>query len=269
MLVKGLPSVKALGTQCNIGTIIIAGLISKSLKTAEKFSLLRNISLDIVCIQETHCSTPSLQARFSQLLSSYSTFWTKHCGILIKNKSFSPRNFRTFYDQRAIAVDITWNSLTITILSVYAPTVTKDRQNFFNHLALEKFEFPVIAAGDFNCWLNASFDRKPFLNKLPIGNQELQALLTCQDWMDSVSACQASYLPMTRFNKAGNQVTSASRIDYIYMSSSIHHLLTNFTVTPTSLSDHCIVTCSIQQPTSSIISSWTKILPNTISTSLS
>ena len=51
------------------------------------------------------------------------------------------------------------------------------------------------------------------------------------------------------------------------MSSSIHHLLTNFTVTPTSLSDHCIVTCSIQQPTSSKISSWTKILPNTISTS--
>ena len=85
--------------------------------------------------------------------------------------------------------------------------------------------------------------------------------------MDSVSACQASYLPMTRFNKAGNQVTSASRINYINMSSSIHHLYTNFMVTPTSLSDHCIVTCSIQQPTSSKISSWTKILPNTISIS--
>ena len=186
---------------------------------------------------------------------------------LNQKKSFSPRNFWTFYNQRAIAVDITWNSLTITIISVYAPTVTEDCKKNFNHSALEKFEIPVIAAEDFNCWLNASFDRKPFLNKLPIGNQELQALLTCQDWMDSVSACQASYLHMTLFNKARNQVTSASRIDYIYMSSSIHQLLTNFKVTPTSLLDHCIVTCSIQQPTSSKILSWTKILSNTISTS--
>ena len=38
-------------------------------------------------------------------------------------------------------------------------------------------------------------------------------------------------------------------------------------VTPNSLSDHCIVTCSIQQPTSSKLSFWTKIFPNAISTS--
>lgn len=216
-------------------------------------------------VQESHCTSPSLKTIFSQKLKPHLSFWTKHCGIIIKNSSLSPSNFTTYLEERVCSVNIIWGDNPITVLSLYAPTVCRDRQDLFESFSSLSFPNPIILAGDFNCWLNKSTDHIPHHTILPVGAKELQELLTCHDLMDSVSACQDRYLPMSRFHKSGNQVISSSRLDYIFVSSSIFSLLYNHYTDIFSASDHRVVSASLKTPAISSAPPWLKILPSSVS----
>ena len=63
-------------------------------------------------------------------LYPYRTFWSKYCGLIIKNKSFHVNNFQTHLEGRVISLDIALPTHNITVVCTYAPNNPSDRVAF-------------------------------------------------------------------------------------------------------------------------------------------
>jgi exonuclease III len=100
--------------------------------------------LDILCLQETHATTATIQERLDIQLHAKQSIWTQHCGIVSRNSSI---NFESLYvspDHRTIVCQVSHNNNlfpTFTIMNIYAPASYKQRYTFYVQLIqLEYFQ---------------------------------------------------------------------------------------------------------------------------------
>lgn len=128
------------------------------------------------------------------------------------------------------------------MINVYSPSGSGhriDREHFFReelniHLTRAS---DIILAGDFNCVLHSKDQRGPSLNK----SVALQDLVTGLRLTDMWEYIHHDYVEFT-FHRG----TSASRIDRIYVTPSLHVAINNINVIPVSFSDHHTVCCTLQ-----------------------
>ena len=185
------------------------GLITESHINAIKISHLQRLPLDVLFLQETHISSPSLELKFKQTFSQFYLCWNSNCGIIVKNPSLLPTNPQSLLNNRILVLDITWNSLTFPLVCVYAPAQNSSVKSvFFNECTnLPLFSSDSIWAGDFNCWLNPFTDHIPNTYRPPHGHMEFRQLQSWYGLMDSALAYQDCYPPMAQHNYVGGQVS--------------------------------------------------------------
>ncbi|RHZ13763.1 hypothetical protein DYB31_007897, partial [Aphanomyces astaci] len=231
--------------------------------------------LDIICIQETHVSSPA-QAR--QLTESWTRLWgltnTPHpiaFWTVTANSTNGVAILLNPYSQLAFTQDNTGHttpgryiqihSPSLTVASLYAPsTNSRDRQEFFHHLAtLTPPTTPFLVGGDFNCVSHPRWDRQHTNPKRP-PNPEcdgLETWLTRQYLHDSIwqtrrppktSADAQSFLQASA-TCIRPQSKSISRIDRIYVSESLRNTVKAVTTHPPGQrSDHNAVCLLIGSP---------------------
>ena len=90
-----------------------------------------------------------------------------------------------------------------------------------------------------------------------------------QSWyglMDSALAYQDRYPPMTRHNYVGGQVSSSSRIDYIFLTLSLNSFVSSSYTELFPNSDHLLLVTILKLPSSDQSApKWLKILPCNVS----
>ena len=244
------------------------GLITESHINAIKISHLQRLPLDVLFLQETHISSPSLELKFKQTFSQFYSCWNSNCGIIVKNPSLLPTNPQSLLNNRILVLDITWNSLTFPLVCVYAPAQNSSVKSvFFNECTnLPLFSPDSIWAGDFNCWLNPFTDHIPNTYRPPHGHMEFRQLQSWYGLMDSALAYQDRYPPMTRHNYVGGQVSSSSRIDYIFLTLSLNSFVSSSYTELFPNSDHLLLVTILKLPSSDQSApKWLKILPCNVS----
>ena len=250
------------------GTINVQGLITGSQTNVNKIGYLLRLPLDVLFLQETHISTPQLQLKFKQLFSQHFSVWNKHCGIIVKNASLLPSNPKSFLNDRVLSLSILWNSSPLSLFCVYAPaSCSAEKLEFFEQCCSISPNGPeMLWAGDFNCWLNPLTDHIPNTTRPPHGHMEFGQFQSWYGLMDSALTYQDSYPPMTRHQYVGGQVSSSSRIDYIFLTSSLNYMVASSSVEIFPHSDHNLLTTFLSSgPASSSSHSWKKILPCNVS----
>ena len=244
------------------------GLITESQINATKISYLQQLPLDVLFLQETHVSSPSLEQKFKQTFSQFYSCWNSNCGILVKNSSLLPTNPKSFLNNRILTLEITWNSLNIPLVCVYAPSQNNSNKSLFFEECME-LHLSIndsIWAGDFNCWLNPLTDHIPNTYLPPHGHMEFWQLQSWYGLMDSALTCQDRYPPMTQHNYVGGQVSSSSRIDFIFLTPSLNSLVTKSFTELFPNSDHYLLISTLVTPSSeNAPSTWLKILPCNVS----
>lgn len=244
------------------------GLITGSSTNVNKIGYLLRLPLDVLLLQETHTSTPQLQLKFKQLFSQYFSVWNSHCGIIVKNSSLSPANPQSFLNNRVLSISLNWNSENISVFCVYAPaSCSSEKLLFFEQCtSITSTNSEMIWAGDFNCWTNPLTDHIPNTSRPPHGHMEFGQLQSWYGLMDSALTCQDRYPPMTRHHSVGGQVSSSSRIDYIFLTSILNSLTTSSSTEIFPHSDHSLlITVLSGNSCLSSEQSWKKILPCNVS----
>lgn len=138
---------------------------SQSPQTQKEYiRYLRLLNFNILCLQETHASTPSIIDSFNILFQPTQSSWTKHVGII---------SFSAEYDINIIDTSLSFASDRFQlcrvehpqqlyepffILNIYAPANSAtERHQFFQHLTIMLQEYRttisfdrLIISGDFN-----------------------------------------------------------------------------------------------------------------------
>ena len=140
------------------------------------------------------------------------------------------------------------NNHIFTLLNIYAPNSPKERPPFFKSLLnlLPQNPGNFILSGDFNMVEDIHRDRRGVTptNQHLSGILELQKLTKTTDSMD-VWTILTSGSPGYTWNSA--DFTISSRLDRLYVNSALLHSVQNIKIFETSLSDHKILSISIQQ----------------------
>ncbi|KAI8373809.1 Endonuclease/exonuclease/phosphatase, partial [Blakeslea trispora] len=229
-------------------TINIATLNCRGLPKANDFQrlrlfirFLRSLNIDILCLQETHATTPALRAQFDMLFNTTSSIWTPHCGIVslqqslivTEHSSITEPEGRFIYAQLFSHIDPTTPIL--SILNIYAPA-NHSRKAFYQRVSdnqdlmsdLRDDRLPTFILGDFN------FDVSQHST---ITNQWLQLLDLhyCDCFMEE---------PRVTYHSAGRR----TRIDFLFCSTRHHHSIKAFSqqfISPT-WTDHDLLAVTFQ-----------------------
>lgn len=109
---------------------------------------LRTLNCDILCLQETHASTESLQKLLNNQFQIYDSIWTSHCGIIIFNPNLCMLPTFITIDQRAISCTISHTQSLFaptTLINIYAPASYQPRRLFFDSLLkLPQFQLETM-----------------------------------------------------------------------------------------------------------------------------
>ena len=147
-----------------IASLNVRGLIS-DLKRRKIFLWFEKQDIDLILIQETHCSLKNIEKirKDWEGLSYWDLTDSHHSrgvGILIKNNLKAEIiNTRNRNDGRAILLNMNINDTIITIVSIYAPNGENERCSYFRKLTPWITEHALsmdntILGGDFNVCLN-------------------------------------------------------------------------------------------------------------------
>ncbi len=235
----------------NVTTINVRGL-NNPIKRQTLFQWLKAKPFNIICLQETYCTTESVQ--------SISDSWdgaSYHCttnsshsrgvSILISN-AFEHKliNKHECPDGRCLLINIEHSGQTYTIANLYSPTDVTSRKHF---LTLSKKWIRdrsenincLIVCGDFNCSL-ASIDRK--VQNSDASRPIFRDFLAYLDLNDAFRISNINKVAYTYSNKTGS---IQSRIDYVLMT----HYLTDkikkcYILKPPKVPDHHAVVCHLR-----------------------
>lgn len=243
----------------NLGTLNVAGLLSPS--SHDKFLVLQQKSLDILALQEAHCPNIHTSNSWSQFFYPKLSYWTHYTALII-NPILQPTNFRTFFNDRIMCIDIVWDNKPITILNIYAPNIVTDRISLFEKIHTIPRLDSFILLGDFNQIINPYTDKFPTPTTIPQGSNPLQLTLSYMSAIDIFSPKDFNINNMSRFTIRNNHLKSASRIDYIFASYDLSALATDKNTSQTHISDHKLVSATLNKSIyKSNNSKWKKLLP--------
>lgn len=246
-----------------IGTINIRGLKTSLSQKNSKFNSLRNLDLDILLIQETHC-TPNLINNYTTQFLPHKSYWSYNCGIVIFNnintEKLYPNNFTTLIDSHLISVDINYNDITYTLASIYIPQTHTKKRIALDELLKIEFKNPLIIGGDFNCYTNPLIDRHPIINKPIMGHLTFSEFIMNNHLIDT-SKHLYKEPSHSRYNIVNNVRLSSTRIDYIFVHNSLIHLINSSKSEIIQTTDHNLITTLLKNSTKPELK-LPKILPH-------
>ena len=218
--------------------------LQNTMKRKAMFNHLRN-KCDILCIQETHCST------------EYETYWKNEWGgkAFWSNKDTKSRGvailispkcnievIKTFQDKngRVIGLQYKENEELFALVNIYAPN--DDDPNFFLEVfkLFEEHEGKRIIIGDFNVALNCKLDREPATSK---NNEKARNVIDqyMQDtFLEDVWRCRNPSQRTFTWCKM-NPKLIGSRLDNILIETSFTAWVEDCKIIPGFKSDHSAV----------------------------
>ena len=148
-----------------IATLNIKGL-RDSLKRSAFFVWLTNSAFDIVCLQETHCTSQAeldSWVQTSPYIAHGSFFSSRSAGVAIlikRSLSCVVQAVKSHPNGRLLSIDLQLGDKSFSVTSVYAFNHNPDRDDFLLHL--QHFLDPSkdnLVLGDFNTVFNQNLDR--------------------------------------------------------------------------------------------------------------
>jgi hypothetical protein len=146
-------------SSCSIVTLNVRSLRDPTKRRAV-YTFLRHLSVDIICLQETH--TPAEEAAFWTQQWQGPAVWTEHTGILVASQH-TLTSHSISEQGRVLQADTTIKGCRLTIANIYAPAQRTPRRAFFNRLAGAPFDPAHIhfIASDWNAYPDPEVDRDP------------------------------------------------------------------------------------------------------------
>ena len=154
------------------------------------FQWCKKQKIDIVCLQETHCS--------NDVIDLWSKEWGSKC--IWNNGTSSSRgvamlfskNFNLKYEEvykdvngRILICSVTFSeSYKFSLANVYLPNSGVERKEFLLNFTHMKPENKNCLVGDFNCILSKTLDRRPEPLREDAGTCELKSFLEKNDLID-------------------------------------------------------------------------------------
>ena len=225
------------------------------------FSWLSCFCPTIVCLQETHSTS---QAEFSkwiadetnhnnnktnyQVLSSPGTTRSRGVAVLY-HPSLVVLHSSSDSQGRLQVVHFSYQSTPFQLVNIYGPNQKKPGLEFFNSiLPFVDLTLPTLVCGDFNTVVDPNIDRTGCNPKSPWAYNWPHTLATLTSDMDIIDIWRMRH-PTERsytWSRAGGQV--ASRLDMIWISSSLVPFVREVSILPYFRSDHSYVYLSFSLP---------------------
>ena len=236
----------------NIVTVNVNGLGGKN-KRLQTFTYLKSLKADVICIQETHGHNPVTVNQWTTEWGG-AAFWScgtsVSCGtaiLLPPSSDLRISEVKTDNDGRLVSIVATSNNHQINIVSIYAPTDTVERRNFFEHLHL--YTTPAnntVFAGDFNCISNIALDKtggNPTRGSAGSDNLHTQTLA-----LGITDIFRYHFPNKKEFTWHNADYSIGTRLDRIYAKPST--TLPNPKILYCPFSDHCAFSIHIKVPNS-------------------
>ena len=211
------------------------------------------LSPELVLVQETKIKNENI----SQLLNLWKgpSFWSStessYRGVAIlftKNHSTNPNLIYTSSDGRICIVSIKWNDTDIIVINIYAPNLESERYTFFSDLNSLVCSLPhqnIILAGDFNCVIDCSLDK---IGGSETASHSIESLIHCLENHNLIDCYRITNPDKKEFTWC-NSLTG-TRIDRIYISAHLSHLISECDHLPNSVSDHKSAFITLSPPPS-------------------
>ncbi|CAC5413899.1 E3.1.11.2 [Mytilus coruscus] len=239
-----------------IASINVNGLRNNK-KIALVFNWIVSQNIDLVCLQETHCThdETGLWNREWKENGGGESFW--NCGTndsrgvgILSRKDFTHCFDISMIDNngRIQIGEIKTNTAVYHIIYLYTPNTGSDRKHFFENLknlndlyADDSTDHYNVFLGDFNCALDRKLDRAPSHQNEDTGLKELKSLLLKFE-LDDI---WRSKFPTNR-SYSFQRGNSKSRIYYIFCTKFLSCKISNTSIFTFPFSDHDIVTSKIK-----------------------
>lgn len=231
-----------------LGTINVRGL--NDVKKQQKFILYCKMqNFDVIFVQETHIDTVAKAKIFQQkwggkILWSFGT--NTSCGVAIMFKPHLRLDVLTSASDnegRVLSVGVEIKGSMYNFISVYAPCKWMERVPFMRGLAqyIDRSSL-VVMAGDFNCIKDPAIDYRGPAVSFTVPTQGSEIL------NDICTNFVLRDVYRTRFPNRPNYTCisrqSFSRLDHVYMASSLYGSVSSISLSPVGFSDHsCVIVC--------------------------
>ena len=224
------------------------GGLGRPEKRAAFFGWCRQLLLDVILVQETHCSSPDLANAWNTDWGS-TGFWsvgakTGGTAVLLSRaaSSWNPRIRRC--DPRTTIIDLDIDGVPTTFVNVYAPNDHKDNKSFFAALADSDWDPDRLhlLAGDFNLVVDPSLDRPG----QTFAREDPSALLSLTHRLDLADLWRQRNPTSTQVSRRSAMGTAGSRIDRWYLPPVLAPQITGPSHVPATFSDHDAVTLDLQ-----------------------
>lgn len=227
-----------------VGTLNVRGLASRR-RQVQLNRLLGELDLDIAAIQETKVEDEqqtdnmvfAFRSRFNVCVSHAAGLSAGCCLFLRKDIGIAEKEVVTCARGRFIVCDFMYEKLELRVIAVYAPTVRKERREFFEQLVpFLECGRALIFLGDFNCVLDPN-DRSNGSVVKDSSAEFLKGVLnecSLEDVTGLVNGRKRVHF--THF-----QGISHARLDRIYVSPEFSPSCEEYEVKQVSFSDHCLV----------------------------
>ena len=207
--------------------------------------------LDIVGLQETHCSSQKEADYWNRDLAATDTFWSfgtiKQNGVAIllaARLHAKLLSLRRDTDGRLLSIIVRVAKRDYIITVVYCPLSSRERREFFDSSLEPLLSCPNhVVLGDFNTVLEPSLDRRsPAPARKEPAGRSLSRLFFRYSITDTFRFLHPSDPGFTWKRPNGKDL---SRIDYILTSSELRGGVTNARLSHWQWSDHSLLHCTL------------------------
>ena len=223
-------------------------------KRLEIFKTLKTLAYDIILLQETHITTKSQNKCEAEW--AHPSIWnpgastdTGGTAILLGNPNIKFIQAKQDNNGRILTAKLQIHNTPLQIVNIYGPSIPSHREAFFSTIQNHMFDdTPTIMGGDFNMVEDPALDRIPALAKYyhTQGNIALTKLKQKHDVHDTWRTQNPRTKQYTWRSRKQFDNTK-SRLDRLYLSATLTSL--SHSIIPHVLSDHSIVTVTVQLPT--------------------
>ena len=199
---------------------------------------------NVLFLQETHL-TPDLLYNFEQqfkgtAVHSLGTSSSKGVAILI-HSSVCHKVLNTYCNAygRLIIVNVVIDTVTYTMVNIYAPNNQTDRNIFFKQLLeniTEHVEGTIIIAGDYNEILDPKIDRKTRSNQLPKKTKASNSLGNLNREKGLIDIWRIKNQRKSQFTWKRQALNEASRIDYFLIQTELENNVISCDIRPAQIS---------------------------------
>ena len=237
----------------NFLTLNVNGLRDPN-KRMSLLQWLSHLSLDMVCLQETHAaSCAECVSWFSSygflLLSSPGTAHSSGVAILFR-PTFDLVSSVFDSGGRFVMGHFKYHGLTFGVACIYAPNRNPDRNDFFD-LCIDKIDpsTPTILCGDFNTVFDRALDRRGS-DASDCSRESTLNLKNVFRECCVIDVWRSLHPSLVAFTWLKPDGALSSRIDFIGCPLPWLHLVNSCEILPCPFSDHAAVTlhCALPQP---------------------